>query len=109
LTVFSESILRGFSEKKKENFCRKQNIILLYNTQAMPSKGINYSSATKVTPAPVLQVKGIKAAAKTTGTVVGAVTKAVFSNNMALYTKGSNSFGGGARSVSNSGAVSRRT
>jgi hypothetical protein len=41
--------------------------------------------------------------------VAGTVTKAIFSNNMAYYTKGSNSFGGGARSVSNSGAVSRRT
>jgi len=78
----------------------------------MPSTGINYSSATKVTPTPVLQVKGVTtavAAAKTTGPVVGTVTKAVFSNNIAYYTKGSNSFGGGARSVSNSGSVSRRT
>ena len=78
----------------------------------MPSKGLNYSSATKITPKPVLQVKGITtavAAAKPKGPVAGTVTKAIFSNNMAYYTKGSNSFGGGARSVSNSGAVSRRT
>lgn len=36
-------------------------------------------------------------------------TKSVFSNNLAYYLKGSNGSGGGAKSVGNSGAVSRRT
>lgn len=71
----------------------------------MPTVGLKFTSQTKTTKQ-TLDVKGLTT--KTNG-VVGTVTKAIFSNNMAYYTKGGNSFGGGARSVSNSGAVSRRT
>lgn len=73
----------------------------------MPTVGLKFTSQTKTTKQ-TLDVKGL---VKSTGTngVIGTVTKAIFSNNMAYYTKGGNSFGGGARSVSNSGAVSRRT
>jgi len=39
----------------------------------------------------------------------GAKTKPLFSDNLALYMKGSNGHGGKAGTVSNSRAVSRRT
>jgi hypothetical protein len=73
----------------------------------MPNIGLKFTSQTKTTKQK-LDVKGLTKPAATNG-VVGTVTKAIFSNNMTYYTKGGNSFGGGARSVSNSGAVSRRT
>ena len=36
-------------------------------------------------------------------------TKSIFSSNLTFYTKGTNSFGGGANSVGNSRAITRRT
>ena len=105
MTVFLDQLFQGSQIKKMK---RKENIRSMYNKATMPTVVMKYTSETKTTKK-TLDVKGLTTAATKTNGVVGTVVKAIFSNNMTYYTKGSNSFGGGARSVSNSGAVSRRT
>jgi hypothetical protein len=72
-------------------------------------KGLNYTSKTEIKKTTVPKVAAL-VNSKPPGTVGSSVkTKPVFSNNLVFYAKGSKSFGGGVHTVSNSGAVSRRT